>query len=247
MFQKLSSLTLTLTLAVSLSLPFGALALDYSGSQKNQATFETLEETRLSSPTAVATIDGNNGRTFKSHPVLDGYPKGTTYVYRSPNMYGGRAAARINTNILVFAEKSFASKDAALTYLKDLGVIKIIDEALGSVVLVTPSDAKAGFTANDQKYYYPLQTAMFAQKATEGSGRGAVGYSDGEYFGGFGYLYVVGLDGGATFVNNYLAGTIDYVSRIAGMLLINGKMESIRQVAALVPAYLVNASDSVVE
>ena len=247
MLKKQSSLTIALALMVSLSFPYGAFALNYTGSQKNQATFETLEETRASSPAAVATLDGNNGRTFKSHPVLDGYPKGTTYVYRSPNLYGGRAAARINTNILVFAEKSFASKDAALSYLKDLGVIKIIDEAIGSVVLVTPPDPKAGFTAGDQKYYYALQTAMFAQKASEGSGRGAVGYSDGEYFGGFGYLYVVGLDGGATFVNNYVAGTIDYVSRIAGVLLINGKMESIRPVAAHVPAYLVNASDSTVE
>ena len=188
MFKKQSSLTIALALVVSLSFTSGAFALNYSGSQKNQATFETLEETRASSPASVATIDGNNGRTFKSHPVLDGYPKGTTYVYRSPNLYGGRAAARINTNILVFAEKSFATKDAALTYLKDLGVIRIIDEALGSVVLVTPSDPKAGFTAGDQKYYYALQTAMFAQKASEGSGRGAVGYSDAEYFGGFGYL-----------------------------------------------------------
>ena len=88
---------------------------------------------------------------------------------------------------------------------------------------------------------------MFAQKAAEGPGRGAVGYSDAEYFGGFGYFYVVGLDGGATFVNNYVAGTIDYVSRIAGMLLINGKMESSRSVAAHVPTYLVNAVDSIVE
>jgi hypothetical protein len=28
---------------------------------------------------------------------------------------------------------------------------------------------------------------MFAQKASEGGGRGAAGYSDAEYFGGFGY------------------------------------------------------------
>jgi pimeloyl-ACP methyl ester carboxylesterase len=236
-----------LALMVSLSFTSGAFALDYSGSQKNQATFETLEEVRANGPVAVAKLDGNTGRTFKSHPVLDNYPKGTTYVYRSPNMYGGRAAARINTNLMVFAEKSFANKDAALQYLKDLGAIKIIDEAIGSVVLVTPTDAKTGFTAADQKFYYPLQTAMFAQKASEGGGRGGVGYSDAEYFGGFGYLYVIGLDGGATFVNNYLAGTIDYVSRIAGMLLINGKMESVRPVAAHVPAYLVNAADSVVE
>ena len=165
MLKKQSSLTLALALMASLSFTTGAFALDYSGSQKNQATFETLEEVRASGPVAVAKLDGNTGRTFKSHPVLDNYPKGTTYVYRSPNMYGGRAAARINTNLMVFAEKSFANKDAALQYLKDLGAIKIIDEAIGSVVLVTPTDAKTGFTAADQKYYYALQTAMLAQKA----------------------------------------------------------------------------------
>lgn len=246
MFKKQSSLTLALALMAGMLLPSGTSALNYSGSQKNQATFETLEEARVNGPVAVAKIDGNTGRTFKSHPVLDSYPKGTTYIYRSPNMYGGRAAARINTNLVVFAEKTFANKDAALQYLKDLGVIKIIDEALGSVVLVTPADGKA-FAAGDQKNYYALQTAMFAQKASEGPGRGGVGYSDAEYFGGFSYFYVIGLDGGATFVNNYVAGTLDYVSRIAGMLLINGKMESARQVVALVPAYLVNAADSTVE
>ena len=167
MLKKQSSLTLALALTVSLSFPSGAFALDYSGSQKNQATFETLEEARASGPVAVASLETNNGKTFKSHPVLDSYPKGTTYVYRSANLFGGRAAARLNTNILVFAEKSFANKDAALAYLKDLGLIKIIDEAIGSVVLVTPSDSKSGFTAGDQKYYYALQTAMLAQKASE--------------------------------------------------------------------------------
>ena len=43
-----------------------------------------------------------------------------------------------------------------------------------------------------------------------------------------------------------VAGTFDYVSRIAGMLLINGKMENVRNVAALVPVYLVNAPESVI-
>jgi dienelactone hydrolase len=235
-----------LALVAGVWLPSAALALDYSGNQKNQATFETLEEARANGPLAVARLEGNTGRTFKSHPVLDSYPKGTTYIYRSPNMYGGRAAARINTNLVVFAEKSFTGKDAAFQYLKELGVIRIIDEALGSVVLVTPADGKA-FAAGDQKHYYALQTAMFAQKAGEGPGRGGVGYCDAEYFGGFGYYYVIGIDGGATFVNNYVAGTVDYVSRIAGMLLINGKMERFRPVAAHVPAYLVNAADFIVE
>src|SRR4051812_32514679 len=135
--------SLMLTLAASLLLPSAALALDYTGSQKNQATFETLEEARVNGPLAVAKIDGNTGRTFKSHPVLESYPKGTTYIYRSPNMYGGHAAARINTNLVIFAEKAFPNKEAAQTYLKDLGANKIIDEAIGSVVLVTPADGKA--------------------------------------------------------------------------------------------------------
>ena len=246
MHRKHSFLRLALTFAMGSLFSSAAFALNYTGSQKNQATFETLEEARLNGPASVATIDGNTGRTFKSHPVLDGYSKGTTFIYRSADMYGGRAAARMNTNLVVFAEKAFPAKDAALQYLKDLGVIAIIDQAKGSAVLVTPADGKA-FGAADQKNYYALQTAMFAQKASEGGGRGAAGYSDAEYFGGFSYLYVIGLDGGATFVNNYLAGTVDYVSRIAGMLLLNGRMENFRPVAALVPVYLVNAPDGVVE
>ena len=247
MFKRNFSLTLVLAFMASFSLRYGAFALNYSGSQGNPAAFETLEETRASSPAAVASLETNNGKAFKSHPVLDGYPKGTTYVYRSPNLSGGRAAAWLNTDILVFAEKSFPDKDAALKHLKDLGLIDIINQATGSIVLVTPSGAKAGFTANDQKYYYALQTAMFAQKANERAGNVTTYYSDAEYFGGFGYTYVIGIDGGATFLNNYITGTLDYVGRIAGMLLINGKMENIRNVAALVPVFLVNASDAIVE
>ncbi len=241
----------------AVAVPFVAFSLDYSGSQNNQATFETLEEARRNGPVAVGSLEGNNGRTFRSHPVLDGYPEGTAFVYRSPNLYGGRAAARLNTDILVFAEKAFAGKDAALQYLKDLGLIQIIHDAIGSVILVTPADGKT-FGPGDQKYYYALQTAIFAQKAGERPaaggargpgmfGGGGIGYSDAEYFGGFGYTYVIGIDGGATYLNNYVAGTLDYVSRIAGMLLINGKMDPGRNVAGLVPVYLVNAPDTVAE
>ncbi len=246
MLKKQPSLPFALTLAAILSAPSLALALDYTGSQKNQATFETLEEARVNGPVAVAKIEGYAGRTFKSHPVLDGYPKGTTYIYRSANLYGGRASARLNADILVFVEKAFADKNAAQAYLKDLGLLKIIDEAIGSVILVTPADGKV-FGAADQKAYYALQTAIFAQGASEGGGRGGATYADGIYFGGFAYTYAIGIDGGATFLNNYVAGTMDYISRIAGLLLINGKMEVGRIVADHVPAYLVNAPDTVVE
>ncbi len=242
---KQSSMALVLGIAASAAFPSVSSALNYSGRQNNPATFETLEEARVSGPKAVVTLEGNNGRTFKSHPVLDGYPAGTTYVYRSPNLYGGRAAARLNTDILVFVENTFSDKEAAKAYLKELGLIDIIDEAIGSVILVTPGNGRS-FAAADQKNYYALQTAMLAQKASEG-GRGGAGYCDAEYFGGFGYTYVIGIDGGATFLNNYVAGTLDYVSRIAGMLLIGGDMGSERGVAGLVPVYLVNASERAIQ
>jgi len=221
----------------------GCMALNYSGRQGNAATFESLAAARVSGPLAVAKLEGNTARTFVSHPVLDGYPAGTTWIYRSPNLYGGRAAARLNTDILVFTEQKFADDAAARKYLADLGLIRIIDEAIGSLVLVTPADGKA-FGAGDQKYYYALQTAMLAQKAGA-PGRGGAGYSDAEYFGGFAYTYVIGIDGGATYLNDYVAGTLDYVSRIAGMLLVNGKMQDVRSVAGLVPVYLVNPADNV--
>jgi poly(3-hydroxybutyrate) depolymerase len=236
MTLKHSSITLALALAAAAALPSGARALNYTGTQKNQPTFETLEEARENGPKAVATLEGNRGNQ-RSHPALDAYPKGTTYIYRSANLYGGRAAARLNTDILVFVEKNFPNKNAAQQYLKDLGLLKIADEAIGSVILVTPADGKS-FGPADQKGYYALQTAILAQKA---------GYCDAEYFGGFGYTYVIGVDGGATFLNNYVAPTLDYVSRLAGMLLINGKMETATNVAALVPVYLVNGPEDVVE
>ena len=52
---------------------------------------------------------------------------------------------------------------------------------------------------------------------------------------------MIGIGIGATFLNNYVAPVLDYVSRIGGLLLINGTMERIREVADEVPAYLVNA------
>lgn len=220
-----------------------AFALNYTGRQGNEATFETLSEVRVNSIPGVQNLEQNATKTFKSHPVLDCVKDGTVFVYRSANLFGGRAAARLNTNIVVYAEQHFETKDEAFAYLTELGLIDIIDEAIGSVVLVTPANGTA-FGAADQTAYYALQTAMLAQKARETVVVDGVStryfYSDAEYFGGYGYLYVIGIDGGATFLNNYVAGTFDFVSRIAGMLLIGGTMESFYKVANFVPVYMVN-------
>ena len=251
--KKLLSLALILALLLN-AVP--ALALGYTGRVGNEATFETLEEARQNAPDAVKDLETNAGKTYVPHPALDGYPEGTVFIYRSANMYGGRASGRQNTVIEVFVEDTFEDKAAAKAYLEDLGLIQIIDEAVGSIVLVTPaqpisegsSGLTGGFGAADQQNYYKLQTAIFDLK---GSGRDAAGnsvsYADAEYYGGYSFFYVIGIDGGATFLSNYIVSTLDYVTRMGGLLLIGGSMERIHKVACPVPAYLVDAKESVID
>ena len=242
--KKLLSLLLALAMLLSVT---NAFALGYTGRQGNEATFETLEEARANGPAAVQDLETNAGKTFVSSPALDGYPEGT-YVYRSANLYGGRASARQNTNIVVYADVNFESKEEAKAYLEDLGLIKIIDEAVGSVVLVTPtasagsSGTTYGYTKADQNNYYKLQTAMLSQKATSTDAEGnSVSWCDAEYFGGYSFFYVIGIGIGATFLNDYVVGVLDYVSRIGSILLVNGTMLRASKVADEIPAYLVNA------
>lgn len=171
--------------------------------------------------------------------------RGTTFVYRSANQYAGRAAARLNTNIFVYAPEHFENKDDAMAYLKDLGLIKLIDEAVGSIVLVTPIGDS--FDMADVASYYALQTAMLSQKEAKRLEDGtAIYYSDAEYFGGYGFEYFIGIDDGATFFNNYIAPEIDFSGRMAGVLLFGGDMQRTRQPATFVPIALVNSDEAIV-
>ena len=142
--KKLLSLLLVLTLVLSIC--SSAFALNYTANIGNEATFETLAEARANAPAAMQPFLSRG--TYAPHPALDGFNLDTTYVYRSPNMYGINAAVRLNTNIVVYTDKTFADKAAAYDYLKGLGLIDIIDEAIGSVILVTPT-SEAGFSAAD--------------------------------------------------------------------------------------------------
>jgi len=231
-----------------------ASALNSRCETGNKATFETLAEAHQSSPAVVRTYEGNNivdpatkrPEAFAGHPALDNYPPGTTFVYRSPNMFGGRAAARLNTNLIVYVEQHFDSREAAYAYLKAAGLIGIADEATGSIVLVTPAGKTFGNA--DIASYYALQTAMFSQKASAKQADGStVYYSDAEYFGGYGYIYFIGVDGGTTFFNNHIATTLDFASRIAGALLVGGGVDETRKVSTFVPVYLVNAGAATIE
>ena len=222
-----------------------AYAIGFTGELGNEATFETLQEANQNSVNIVSSIVENDTKVFATHPVLDGYPEGTTFVYRSANQYAGRAAARLNTNIFVYAPEHFENKDDAMAYLRDLGLIKLIDEAVGSIVLVTPIGDS--FDMADVASYYALQTAMLSQKEAKRLEDGtAIYYSDAEYFGGYGFEYFIGIDDGATFFNNYIAPEIDFSGRMAGVLLFGGDMQRTRQPATFVPIALVNSDEAIV-
>ena len=217
----------------------------YQQHQSNEATFETLEEAHANAPVALS--NEYPERVYVGDPALDDYPQGTTYVYRSAGIYNAISAAnRMNTNILVYTDQQFASKDEAYAYLEELGLIAIADQATGSVVLVNPIDPEAGFGVDDQYAYYQLQSAMcnLGYAVTNGDVRNY--YADAAYFGGLTYRYLIGIDGGATFINDYVSSNLDSISRIAGLLLVGGEMEKIREVAACVPVWLVNPEESVV-
>ena len=245
--KRIVGLMLALCLLMSCA---SALALkDYSGTLGNEATFETLEEARASAPEIVAGYP-NEAANQVAHPALNDFPAGTAYVYRSPDIYAGFCSPRMNSTYLVYTPEKFEEKAEALEYIKGLGLTDLVDAQRGSVVLVTPtapetmgaSGITGGFGANDQKNFYNLITALFAQKGRVTGGTAA----DGDYYGTWKNLYVIGIDSGATFLNNYVVGDENMVSRIAGLLLINGKMDPLGKIASLVPAYLVNADAATV-
>ena len=218
----------------------------YQQHQSNEATFETMEEAHANAPGWLESE--YPGRSYTGDPAMDKYPEGTSFVYRSPGIYNCvSAGVRMNTNLLVYTDKSFESKDEAYAYLDSMGLIDICNEATGSIVLVTPVNPEAGFGDADQYAYHVLQSTMcnigYSVRIDDKSYTAA----DAGYYGGLTYRYVIGIDGGATFINNYIATDFNSVSRIAGLLLVNGKMEKIRQVPACVPVWLVNPEEATVE
>ena len=236
---------LALILVLACLLSGNALALDYTMRLENEATFETMEEVQVNGPAFFNQLTGRDN--YGPDPAMDGYPLGTTWVYRSPNMYTNASAApRMSTTILVYTDAAFPSKDDALAYLKNMGLTDIVDAAHGSVVLVTPINPEAGFGDADQYAFYQLQSAMTNIGGSSG-GSPSVTYADNIYYGGLTYRYVIGIDGGATFLNNYVSSQLDFVGRIAGLLLVNGSMEYIRKVASQVPVYLVNPTEHALE
>ncbi len=187
----------------------------------NAASFETLEEARINGPAA---MEAELGGVYGSDPALDQYPEGTTFVYRSPARWSATSAGyRKNTVLQVYTDKKFADKDEARVYLEGLGLIDIVDEARGSIILVNP--IADDFDKADARAYYLMQEATCNLGGQATVGEETFTCAEGAYFGGTTYRYIIGIDGGTTFINNYIAPTFDDITRVAGMVLIGGRMD----------------------
>ena len=106
-------------------------------------------------------------------------PVGATPSSRIRSMVPVQLDEVLNSTVVVFAGEKLDSKDAALSYLQDLGVIYEIDRLIGSVVLVTPIGETYGEA--DAAAFAALQSAFLAQKATGMDEEGLmVNYPEGE-------------------------------------------------------------------
>ena len=213
---------------------------NYWNRQDNKATFETLEEVRRHAVAATGKLPANERFPQILNPALEDFPKGMVYVYRSPDLYGGETAARNNTSFIVFPDQRFAEKREAKAYLKKLGLLKLIDEAVGTIILIQPEKEEYG--ESNLQHCYTLVNALFSQKAfVEVDGKRAVP-AEAEYCGGYGKTYMFGVGKGATFMNNYVAPSRDeLIGRVAGYFTYGGEMCDAARVSQYVPAFLVNA------
>lgn len=220
--------------------------LNYVNRVGNPATFETLDEVRAHAPEVTAKLSGNNRFPQILNPKLDDFPKGLVYIYRSPNLYGGQTAARNNTTFVVFADQRFETKEEGKAYLEKLGLIRLIDEAVGTILLQMP-EKDTGYTQSDLQHCYVLHNALFSQKAVIEIDGVRKCPAESEYCGGYGKNYMFGVGRGATFMNDFVAGSRDeLIGRVAGYFTFGGEMSEEAAVSQYVPAFIVNGSDTAV-
>ena len=214
--------------------------LNYWNRQDNPATFETMEEVRAHAVAATSAIANNKRFPQILNPKLEDFPKDLVYVYRSPNLYGGETGARNNTSFILFPDGRFETKEEAKAWLESLGLIKLIDEAIGTILLIMPEKAE-GYGEDDLQHCYTLINALFSQKAfVEIDGKRCVP-AEAEYCGGYGKTYLFGVGKGADFMLNYVAGSRDeLIGRAAGFFTYGGRMRDTARVNGYVPAFLVN-------
>ena len=124
--KRFLSLVLALCLLCSFALAESGSEwpFDFTGTVGNEATFETLTEARESAPGVIGALPGSantRGAVYDVHPALDGFPHRHGVRVPLPRLYGGFAAARMNSTFLVYRRKSLRTRTPPLPMCRDWG------------------------------------------------------------------------------------------------------------------------------
>jgi len=121
MFKKNLSLTLVLALMASFSLPYGAFALNYSGGQRNPATFETWYNQALPLKKVVVAKDANPDA---AKYIRDAYYNMFIKAMRAPILKPGlySASTPYQNNSLDQAPYSLCERNAIIDGVTQNGI-----------------------------------------------------------------------------------------------------------------------------
>lgn len=214
--------------------------LNYQNRQGNQSGIETLKEVCAHAPEATAHLSGNARMPRIANPALKELPDDLVYIYRTADLYGGETAARNNTTFVLFSDRKFGTKEAAFEYLDRLGLVGLINELIGTILLVMPA-VETGYTEEDLQNVYVLVNALFTQKAVVEIDGVKYCPAESEYCGGYGKTSFFGIGTGATFLNDFVAGSrVELIGRAASLFTYGGEMSETVTVTCPVPAFLVD-------
>jgi Prolyl oligopeptidase family len=185
---------------------------------------EVVRDERLKNPQA-------------DYSPIQGYPEGSTYVYRSEVRDIPNSEPDVRSALVVFADRKYANADEAFAAMKAMGLTDIADGDRGSVFLVSPAGNAWGQADFDA--YRKLDRILFS--ASRVFGPLGAPYANGAS----GLFYAVGIGSGADFFNTYVATSQDHAGKIAAALLV-GPHATQAVPAVVEPVFLVDADPSVV-
>ncbi len=201
---------------------------------------DEVEEEAEATTTAVELSEGASFEYLEAVTINGVTTGGSFYAYLAANLHDyDILATAMNGVIIVYPDTPCASEEEALALIDSLGLIEIAEDFPACILVMNPLDGE-GYTEADLDLYYEAQYYLAG---------GHIGTDEDVTAGEYDrhtmntLQYVIAEGSGATFVNNVLS---QHAERIAGILTFGGTIDEGIETGLSVPAYLVNADESVV-
>ncbi|MDO4567082.1 MAG: hypothetical protein Q4B42_07100, partial [Oscillospiraceae bacterium] len=160
---------------------------------------------RLENPARFAALESFLEESGLSNPALEGFPKGSAYLYRAAGLHGSCSYWRLNSCFYLFCPR-FENEAEAQSYLEKTGLAEIANESVGTVLLLSPRGKS--WSADDLDSLCRLQRAALENL--------------GDICGSYCYNYYIGIDTGASFLHDFVSHFPECSARAAGALALGG-------------------------